>query len=164
MLGGFWMAYINGNKIAFGVNASYMNGYTDEDLEAARQEGYQQGVAAGGASVDIPPGVIRFWQPNTEYKVGECCLTAAVNNFYILNYKCTQIFECIKSHCSGEKFLDENNAYDTSLWKVKHIISADESALSRKTIYDGNGNQIDTTYATKEEVTQAIGQALEGDY
>ena len=41
------MAYINGNNVAFGANLHMTDGYTDEQLEAARQEAYKQGLDAG---------------------------------------------------------------------------------------------------------------------
>lgn len=94
---------------------------------------------------------IKIWQPNTEYKVGDCCLMETIG---YLGATQTVIAICIKNHISStmpiEDIADKN-------WKI-NLIYAETS------IRDGQGNSIFETYATKYELTAAIGEALEGDY
>lgn len=42
--------------------------------------------------------------------------------------------------------------------------NANEAIIANKAIFDNEGNMIHITYATKAELTEAIGEALEGDY
>ena len=93
---------------------------------------------------------ISVWQPNTEYKVGDVCYWNHLANEYA-GY--SAFLECKTNHTS--------NQYDPLLeldkWTVLKI-SADRST------HDAYGKVIHETYATKEELAEAIGQALEGDY
>ena len=42
--------------------------------------------------------------------------------------------------------------------------NANEAIIANKAIFDNEGNMIHITYATKAELLEAIGEALEGDY
>lgn len=54
--------------------------------------------------------------------------------------------------------IDDTNAYD---FKIQHSKSAE---FAEEAGCDSNGRIFQDFYATKEELTEAIGEALEGDY
>lgn len=100
---------------------------------------------------------IKLWQPNTEYKVGDVvygAINLIVNGEDVPhNY----LFKCIEEHTSssGSAF-DFPYMADGDYWNSYPIES--------RSSFDDLGRRITTTYATKEELAEAIGQALEGDY
>ena len=102
---------------------------------------------------------IQHWQPNTEYKVGD---------IVIVNFSDRDIFDpqdtfpertiiakCVIQHKSTNSFALESNGFFENEWEILQETYA---------YYDALGNRIHNTNATKEEVAEAIGQALEGDY
>lgn len=94
---------------------------------------------------------IQLWQPNTEYKVGDVCLAGCMVDDWPVHAICA----CIEEHTS-----DYDNAptnFEQKVWN-KVYVSAGQS------YEDVLGNVIHTTYATKKDLAEAIGQALEGDY
>jgi hypothetical protein len=110
---------------------------------------------SGGNSPDLN-GCIRLWQPNTEYKVGDVCLATDYEGMSGELVNC--IITCKQSHKSYTES-DGGLVRDISegKWK-KDFVTASSS------IYDILGNMITEHYATKDELAEAIGQALEGDY
>lgn len=97
-------------------------------------------------------GVIQYWQPNTEYKVGDMCLAIVPTNIeYFCEY---QLIECMEDHISSDSVQDD-------LKKLRWLITFNGIG---KSFADAYGNAIHEHYATKEELAEAIGQALEGDY
>lgn len=101
---------------------------------------------------------ISIWQPNTEYKVGD----VVIANFEERDlfdpedefpYR-TIIAKCVRPHKSESIFLLNNNELEEA-WVILQETYA---------YYDALGRRIHNTYATKEELAEAIGQALEGDY
>lgn len=91
---------------------------------------------------------IKMWQPNTEYKVGDIVLATWKNE----DKKETVIAECNEAHTSSSSFTNDLIIY--AVWDMNFINAQG----------DEYGRSIYETYATKEELAEAIGQALEGDY
>ena len=102
---------------------------------------------------------IQLWQPNTEYKVDDVVIgDISFDGFYYFQ----AILFCKRNHTSeGELHEDMRlNLYEdvrSGMWGVKPFIS-------REAECDKEGNFIHETYATKDELAEAIGEALEGDY
>ncbi|MEE0896800.1 MAG: hypothetical protein U0L88_04125 [Acutalibacteraceae bacterium] len=97
-------------------------------------------------------GVIQYWQPNTEYKVGDVCLAIVPTNIeYFCEY---QLIDCVEAHISSDSVQDD-------IKKLRWLITFDGIG---KSFADAYGNAIHEHYATKEDLAEAIGQALEGDY
>lgn len=103
-------------------------------------------------------GYISMWQPNTEYKV---------DDVVIVNFEDKDLFDpndeflyrtiiakCVRPHKSESFFLLNNNELEEA-WVILQETYA---------YYDALGRRIHNTYATKEELAEAIGLALEGDY
>lgn len=141
-----------------------------DDLETKRDEGYFNGEPGPqgpqgpqgekgekgdkGDKGDTPDltNHIRIWQPNTEYKVGDIVLANGV----FLGYRAypeTVVLKCNEKHTSSA-----DPIFDGVYWDVVFDISANNS------FSDHEGNIITETYATKEDLAEAIGLALEGDY
>ena len=103
-------------------------------------------------------GCIRLWQPNTEYKDGDIVIV----NFSDRDISDpedtlpnrTIIAKCVIQHKSTNSFALNNYGFE-DVWEILQEIYA---------YYDALGNRIHNTYATKNELAEAIGQALEGDY
>lgn len=107
---------------------------------------------------------IRIWQPNTEYKVGDVVIAKFEEymdlqdqNDYNIVPNRTVIAKCVEQHTSQNIFslyyvVDGRNKLT---WEILQETYA---------YYDALGRRIHNTYATKEELTEAIGEALEGDY
>ena len=119
------------------------------------QKQYDRESVAGNLNENeiylTPDKSISLWQPNTEYKIGDVCLAGCMVDDWPVHAICT----CIEEHTS-----DYDNAptnFEQKVWN-KVYVSAGQS------YEDVLGNVIHTTYATKEELAEAIGQALEGDY
>lgn len=91
---------------------------------------------------------IRMWQPNTEYKIGDYVYSDAIGYG---GAPIDVICKCIEAHTS------ESSVYADGKWSIYGIYASNS-------INDSNGNPIHETYATKEELTQSIGEALRGDY
>ena len=102
----------------------------------------------GGGGGSMPTDAIRFWQPETEYKVGDYVYSDAIGYMGALIYV---ICKCTEAHTS------KNSVYADGKWNIMDIYAS-------YSISDINGNPIHETYATKEELAEAIGEALEGDY
>lgn len=82
-------------------------------------------------------GAIRMWQPNTEYKVGDVCLWST---YLDQSSKTTFLMYCIEKHTSSSSIMGNLQCWQQQNIKVT---SAKNDAL---------GNDIVSTYATKEEV------------
>ena len=102
---------------------------------------------------------IQLWQPNTEYKVDDVVIgDISFDGFYYFQ----AILFCKRNHTSEGELLEDMrlNLYEdvrSGMWNVKPFIS-------REAETDSKGNYFPDHYATKEELEEAIGQALEGDY
>lgn len=91
---------------------------------------------------------ISLWQPNTYYEVGSVVLDRDIENCFIIGV-------CKVAHVSGS-----NGSYDVSAsgnWdtlnlQVQYARASTYSTYADNAHSDGNGNDIGTTYATKEEV------------
>ena len=103
-------------------------------------------------NVDLSNYYIKIWQPNTEYKKGDRCLAIVPTDIpYFCEYK---LINCAVDHISSDSVEDD-------IEKVMWLLTFDGIG---KSLSDAYGNVIHETYATKEELAEAIGQALEGDY
>lgn len=102
---------------------------------------------------------IQLWQPNTEYKVDDVVIgDISFDGFYYFQ----AILFCRRNHTSESELHEDKrlNLYEdvrSGMWGVKPFIS-------REAETDSKGNYFPDHYATKEELAEAIGQALEGDY
>lgn len=102
---------------------------------------------------------IGMWQPNTEYKKGDRVIgEISFDGFYYFH----AILTCQRNHTSESELHEDMwlNLYEdirSGMWGVKPFIS-------REAETDSKGNYFPDHYATKEELAEAIGQALEGDY
>lgn len=92
---------------------------------------------------------IQLWQPNTEYKVGDYCLWST---YVDEAYKVTYLMYCIENHTSSSNLMSNIQCWEQYDIKVTYAIK------------DAFGKVIHETYATKDELAEAIGEALEGDY
>lgn len=100
-------------------------------------------------NVDLSNYYIKIWQPNTEYKVGDVVYATSIGyNGATMDV----IAKCTQAHTSSSGIF-----VDGDKWRTENI-------YAYSSICDGRGNVIEETYATKEELAEAIGQALEGDY
>ena len=90
---------------------------------------------------------ISVWSPNTTYKKGEWVFTINDENPFMLD----NLYVCNKNHVSGDTFAVNDG------WGGR-------SLRANIALNDYLGNSIHGTYATKAELTAAIGEALEGDY
>ena len=97
-----------------------------------------------------PDTSITPWQSDTEYKVGDVVYATSIG---YLGATMDVIAECTQAHNSGDIGIYVNG----DKWLTRNI-------YAYSSIHDGNGNVIDKTYTTKDELTKAIGEALEGDY
>lgn len=79
--------------------------------------------------------VIKLWQPNTEYKVGD--------QVFVLNNNIITIYKCFTAHTSSTEF--NGNNFDVILYRFANISQVANS--------DFEGNIIHNTYATKEELS-----------
>ena len=89
---------------------------------------------------------IEAWQPNTEYKVGD-----TVIGFYTpggTTVELAFILVCVIEHISSGNFGVDLNSLGA--WDV-NILNANRACS------DGSGNNIEATYATKEEVDSTVG-------
>jgi hypothetical protein len=93
------------------------------------------------------PANISVWQPNTVYKKGQWVFVRDDGNGFTL----VTLYECSRDHVSGDTFTLTDGWGGRSL-KAKIALN------------DYLGNSIHGTYATKADLTAAIGEALEGDY
>ena len=111
-----------------------------------------------GGGESVPTSVIRMWQPNTEYKVDDV-VVAILRERDIFDLEDTLpnrtiIAKCVIQHKSTNSFALNNYGFE-DVWEILQETYA---------YYDALGNCIHNTYATKDELAEAIGQALEGDY
>jgi hypothetical protein len=90
-----------------------------------------------------------MWKPNTEYKVGDVVYATSIGYG---GATMDVIAECTEAHNSSYGIF-----VDGDKWRTENI-------YAYSSICDGSGNVIEETYATKDELAKAIGQALEGDY
>ena len=88
-----------------------------------------------------------FWQPNTEYKVGDVVIGSLHMGYYLV----TNILVCKVAHLSGSEMMDTVTASD--YWDFNPV-NAYESSIAAA---DGTGNIIHETYATKEELNTVMG-------
>lgn len=109
-------------------------------------------LTGGGGTSD--QNGLQVWKPNTKYDVGNEVLflnTTDLNSAYFYYAK------CIKAHTSSN---ETNYTPSSEYWQYKYVyVPYAKSAQN-----DMNGKEIHSTYATKEELSEAIGRALEGDY
>lgn len=116
------------------------------------QKQYDRESVAGNLNENeiylTPDKSISIWQPNTEYKVGNIVLATWKNE----DKKETVIAECNEAHTSSSSFTNDLIIY--AVWDMNFINARG----------DEYGRSIYETYATKEDLAEAIGQALEGDY
>lgn len=132
------------------VEEKLANDYFKGEPGPQGQQGPQGDKGEQGEPGETPSldGVIQIWQPNTEYKVGDMVLATWKNE----DKKETVIAECNEAHTSSSSFTNDLIIY--AVWDMNFINARG----------DEYGRSIYETYATKEELTEAIGQALEGDY
>lgn len=99
---------------------------------------------------------IELWQPNTEYKFGDMVLANIQEYGTIL----TVGMFCIRNHTAGDIHFpsDMQNFYE--YWDTYTLCTHQ----SLRALEDDDGNLIHETYATKDELAEAIGEALEGNY
>lgn len=99
---------------------------------------------------------IGFWQSDTEYKVGDIVLYEYPSNSGDNENPARVLFiyKCKQNHTSSDMMQDHT---DKGYWDRFDITVSGSTK-------DGLGRYIVSTYATKEELAEAIGQALEGDY
>ena len=164
----------NGEEIVSTPEADALEAITDEakaliaDVEEKLANDYFKGETGPqgdkgeqGEKGETPDlgGYIQLWQPNTEYKVDDVVIgDISFDGFYYFQ----AILFCHRNHTSeGELHEDMRlNLYEdvrSGMWGVKPFIS-------REAETDSEGNKFQDYYATKEELAEAIGQALEGDY
>ena len=103
-------------------------------------------------------GVIQFWQPNTEYKVGDVVIAnlpevlVFEDNLYFPEPSRTIIAKCVRQHTSDNvSFALDNNELgsdDEGTWEILQ---------ETKAYYDALGRGIHNTYATKEEIVGTLG-------
>lgn len=109
----------------------------------------QSGVAVAQAvATKTQVDAIRMWQPNTEYKIGDYVYSDAIGYG---GATISVICECTEAHKS------KDSVYADQKWHIMNIYASNS-------INDSNGNPIHETYATKDELAEAIGEALEGNY
>jgi hypothetical protein len=90
---------------------------------------------------------ISVWSPNTAYKKGEWVFTIDDENPFML----ANLYVCTENHVSGDTFTLGG------VWGGR-------SLKANIALNDYLGKSIHGTYATKADLTAAIGEALEGDY
>ena len=122
------------------------NGYFKGEPGPQGPQGPQGDKGDKGEPGETPSldGVIQYWQPNTEYKVGDVCLAGCMVDDWPVHAICA----CIEEHTS-----DYDNAptnFEQKVWN-KVYVSAGQS------YEDVLGNVIHTTYATKEEIVGTLG-------
>ena len=153
----------NGEEIVSTPEADALKVITDEarvliaDVEEKLANGYFKGEPGPqGPQGETPSldGVIQYWQPNTEYKVGDVVIEN-FDNGYMGNPR-TGVLQCVENHTSSDYF--SQDYLGGSKWEQKKDVWAEYGYR------DYLGNLIPEHYATKEELAEAIGQALEGDY
>ena len=87
---------------------------------------------------------ISLWQPNTEYKKGDGCLAIVPTDIpYFCEYK---LINCAVDHTSSDSVEDD-------IEKVMWLLTFDGIG---KSLSDAYGNVIHETYATKEELEEAL--------
>ena len=146
-----------GNAKTYATNAETSAGNAKtyaKDAADSLQE-LKDGIANGdfkGEPGETPSldGVIQIWQPNTEYKVGDVCY------YDSLPYE-TGINRSVFLVCKTNHPSQQDPLLDFDKWTVIEL-------YANRSIHDCVGKVIHETYATKEELAEAIGQALEGDY
>ena len=120
---------------------------------ASELQALRDGIANGdfkGEPGETPSldGVIQFWQPNIEYKVGDRVIANTRSGWY--GNPQTQVLKCEFSHTSTD--LDD----DLFIWRYWTIDVNDrwnvEYVWAEYGYRDYLGNLIPETYATKEEV------------
>ena len=127
------------------------------------QKQYDRESVAGNLNENeiylTPDTSLTVWQPNTEYKVDDVVIgDISFDGFYYFQ----AILFCKRNHTSESELHEDKrlNLYEdvrSGMWGVKPFIS-------REAECDKEGNFIHETYATKDELAEAIGEALEGDY
>ena len=103
---------------------------------------------------------IQLWQPNTEYKFGDIVLGTVLYKGEI-DIPVQALLKCNQDHISSN---ESESITDYNIYKRWDLLKKLTTEVSVKAIMDDNANIITNTYATKEELAEAIGQALEGDY
>lgn len=145
------MAQFNGSATNIENNENKVQAITNESTETQYPSAkavfdFVSENCGGGSDY----GVIKIWQPKTQYNVDDFCYGGYTNKNTNLTESC--FFKCISAHVSGDWIND-----DISKWQIMHI-----TAYSAYT--DIFQNSINATYATKDELAEAIGEALRGDY
>ena len=117
------------------------------NAEAARKDAEIARDEAEAAKEAVETELNRYishWQPNTKYKVGDCCIApCSVNDFVVY-----AIFTCIKEHISD--YTNAPNYNLQSVWDLQYITAIES-------YQDILGNVIHETYATKEEIVGTLG-------
>lgn len=100
---------------------------------------------------------ITIWQPNTQYKKGAMVFTQLGTFADIV---VSGVMICLKDHISGDiDYPDYAEDFD-ECWAAGIVYASRAS----EAVSDIQGNNIPETYATKADLTAAIGEALEGEY
>lgn len=117
-------------------------------------ENSQSGIAVAEAV----KSKIAFWAPSVEYKVGDMVLrkhTSFANDGSLL--KIYYVDVCKQNHTSipvdDSTLFDDNNGY----WNSYENLLLEKSYCAKS---DFNGNVIDKTYATKDEVSHLLSAGL----
>ncbi|MBO5019579.1 MAG: collagen-like protein [Clostridia bacterium] len=132
---------IQGPKGENGKDAIIDQTYNPESENA--QSG--KAVAEAIANISVRGGnKIEFWQPNTEYKVGDVVVADSLPQQ--AGYTYSIIAVCKENHTSSDSFI--RDLYETTGWNP-YVINANEALYA---CLDRNGHFIDMTYATKEEL------------
>ena len=101
---------------------------------------------------------IKVWQPSTHYKVGDYVLTYLSSG--ILDdgsgITPTALLYCIAEHTSPDVAYPNNDEDYNDRW-VQYYLECEQSYSAVYALHDGVGNNIETTYATKEEVNKSVG-------
>ena len=109
--------------------------------------------SGGGSNGGL--GNLSIWQPNTEYKVGDVVIgnyTDGENNSLG-----NVIARCILNHTSLNRF--ENIVYDG----IDSFVPGWEVIAHTNALNDALGNRIHNTYATKEELEEALENIQTGE-
>ena len=143
-----WKTYVKEFAVRYSINAT--DDIPDkEDFIAEAQKLLDEIKNSGGGGGGTTVKPFGEWKNDTEYKKGDVCydIVASAKGFPIFN-----LLFCLKDHTSNN-----DNRNSGEYWNFRDI-------YAQSSIADGRGRIINETYATKEELAQAISLALEGDY
>jgi hypothetical protein len=119
-----------------------------------------ENAQSGKALAPIFQKKLEIWKNSTPYKQNSVVMT----NISIEEQGPQTVFlKCLIDHTSGNAAPDPISD-NLNAWDIVGYLYAAQAYTASKAASDIEGNYIPNTYATKEELRSAIGEALEGDY